>query len=230
MAAVVPYEEAVDKAMERFLGQPYEAIRRNMIAEAIAGLAGPGALGAQVTRRAAAGQIAKGFKQKLTPLLGKKRALKAARPHVRAVGKLPQKYLDPVRQVRVEDLPSTAKAQHQVFSQAGGDPSKIVARDIILDPVKASPESFYHELGHNIQYTAEEPIFKKMLKPVHEELATAGKVPYKSVTEAHARDFASRVIKMLEKYGPGRRLSEKEVDMMAKKALEAALKQGGWVP
>ena len=229
MAAVTPYEESIDKALERLLGQPYEALRRNMIGEAIAGLAGPGMLGATVARRTAAGQIARGFKQKLAPLMGKKEALRAARPHVRAVGKLPQKYLDPVRQVRVEALPIGVKARHQTFAKRAA-PGKIVARDIVLDPIQATPESFYHELLHDIQYTADEPMFKRMLKPVQQELAAAGKVPYKSVTEKHARDFSSRVIKMLERYGPGRRLSEKEVDMMAKKALEAALKQGGWVP
>jgi len=56
------------------------------------------------------------------------------------------------------------------------------------------------------------------------------KPAYKTVAETHARDFSKQVTKMLEKYGPGRKLSEREIDMMAKKSLEAALKQRGWVP
>ncbi len=227
--------EDVKKRAKVIVEAPKE-LGTSELAMKAAGVFGPGA----ILRQKAVRDVTRGFLKHLAPhYRTRKEALQAAKPHVSAIGRLPQETLDLLKSVEVRHLPRSARARFREFSSAGEFATAkatrrvpvVRKREILLDPEKAEPGSVYHEVGHLIQKTTKDPALVKSLKPVTEEYlqsvqqsSTRG---FQSLTERHARDFASDTLKRLQWEKPGKRFSVKELDEIASWSLENILRKTG---
>jgi len=212
-----------------------ERLSTRELAEAATGIFGAGIL-----RQKAVRDITKGFLKHLAPEVGRKTALKAARPHIGATARLPQELLDLVESVQVKYLPKGIRARltevtkfEELRAAKFAKRSPVARRmDISLDPEQALPSSVYHEAGHIVQKTTKDPALARMLGPVTREYAEkVGVSPGRqSLTERHARDFASDILKKLQWERTGKKFSVRELDEIASWSLESILRKSGRTP
>lgn len=171
----------------------------SIMTDVLTGLAG-GALVAPLTRKAALGQAARGWRNLLRGAPeAEKAGLKAERPKmVRALAKMSKESLESVREVSVLPRKGTTKAGMgykgewfgKLFYYPGKVPRRIGADLVEIDPL----ESISHEvLGHLQALTpAKAGKFKKFFRGITKELA-------KGDPGAHER-FADRMGVLTERY------------------------------
>lgn len=235
----------LDKIIKEKTGKEAKNVKRELLSEVVMSLIpGGGAATAplRIGRQEAVRGITRGFLKHLAPRVGRKAALKAAKPHVSATARLPQEMLNLVEEIEVKRLPRDIRARLLEFATKAdfevaqtakkGVPAGLVKRrEIYLDPSKAQPTSVYHEIGHLMQRTTGDPALKKLLKPVTREYTQrTAATSQQSLTERHARDFASDMLKRLQWERTGKRFSAKELDEVASWSLENVLRKSGWVP